>query len=89
MCNPLIIVLVNFLSRALPAVWKRSPCLPMPVMEMAPGLLVAKAWTGTITACRRSNLPFNRGAPASKLLTREGQGVEVIVGFQGGQEDVR
>ena len=84
MCNPLIIFLIDFLSRALPAVWKRSPRLPMLLVDMALWPVVANAWTSTITASVCSNLSFNRGAPASKLLTREGQRVEANVGFSRG-----
>ncbi len=81
MCNPLNIVRIYFLSRALPALWKRSPLLPMLLTEMAPWPVVANVWTSTITASRRSNLSFNRGDSASKWLTREGLRVEAIVGF--------
>jgi hypothetical protein len=81
---PLIIIRIYFLSRALPAFCKRSPSLPLLLIDMAQGPVVANAWAGTITASLRSNLSFNRGNPASKLLTREGQRVEAIVGFSRG-----
>lgn len=84
MRKTLIIIRIYLLSRALPAFWKRSPSLSVLLMEMAPGLLVANAWAGTITASRRSNLSFNRADPVSKLLTREGQRVEAIAGFSRG-----
>jgi hypothetical protein len=84
MCNSLIIVRIYFLSRALPAFWKRSPSLPVLLMDMAQGPVVANAWAGTIMASLRSNLSFDRGAPVGKLLTQEGQGVEAIVGFSRG-----
>jgi len=81
---PLIIIRIYLLARALPAFWKRSPPLPVRLMETTPGPLVANAWAGTITASRRSNLSFNRGDPVSKLLTQEGRRVEAIVGFSRG-----
>jgi hypothetical protein len=81
---PLIIIRIYFLSRALPAFCKRSPSLPLLLIDMAQGPVVANAWAGTITASLRSNLSFNRGAPVSKLLTREDQRVEAIVGFSRG-----
>jgi multidrug efflux pump subunit AcrA (membrane-fusion protein) len=81
---PLIIIRIYLLARALPAFWKRSPPLPVRLMETTSAPLVANAWAGTITASRRSNLSFNRGDPVSKLLTQEGQRVEAIVGFSRG-----
>lgn len=81
---PLIIIRIYFLSRALPAFWKRSPSLPVLLMDMASGPVVANAWAGTITASRHSNLSFKRCDQMSKLLTQEGQRVEVIAGFSRG-----
>ncbi|WP_191624929.1 hypothetical protein [Pseudomonas fluorescens] len=41
MRKSLIIIRINLLSRALPAFWKRSPSLPVLLMEMAQGPLEA------------------------------------------------
>ncbi|WP_085717175.1 hypothetical protein [Pseudomonas sp. B28(2017)] len=84
MCNPLIIIRIYFLSRALPALWKCSPSLPALLMEMTPGPVGANAWAGTIAASWRSNLSFNRGDHTSQLLTLEGQRAESIVGSSRG-----
>ncbi|MFS2201395.1 hypothetical protein [Pseudomonas sp. Pseusp3] len=84
MCNPLIIIRIYFLSRALPAFWKCSPSLPALLMEIASWPVVANARAGIIAACWRSNLSFNRGDQTSKLLTRKGQQAEAIVGFSRG-----
>ncbi len=84
MRKPLIITRIDLFSRALSACWKRSPRLPVLLMEMAPGPLVANAWVGAIAASRRSNPSFNRADPVSKLLTREGQRVEAIVSLSRG-----
>lgn len=84
MRNPLIIIRIYFLSRALPALWKCSPSLPALLMKMAPWPVVANAWAGTIAACWRSDLFFNRGDQISKLLTRKGQQAEAIAGFSRG-----
>ena len=81
MRKPLIIICIELLSPALPALWKSSPRVPVLFMEMDPGSLVTNAWAGIITASRRSNPSFNRCAPVSKLLTREGQRMEAIIGF--------
>ena len=84
MRKPLIIIRIDLLSRALPAFWKRSPHVPVLLMEMAPGSVVANAWAGIITASLRSNPSFNRCAQVSKLLTPESQRVEAIIGFSRG-----
>ena len=84
MRKTLIIIRIYLLSRALPDFWKRTSCLPVLLMKMSPGPMVANAWAGTITASRRSSLSFNRGDPVSKLLTQEGQRVEAIAGFSRG-----
>ena len=80
----LIIIRIYLLSRVLPAFGKRSPSLPVLLMEMTSGPLVANAWASTNTTSRRSNRFFNRGEQVSTLLTHAGQRVEAIVGFSRG-----
>lgn len=84
MRKPLIITRIYLLSRALSAFWKCSPSLPVLLMEMARGSVTTNAWAGITTASQRSNPTFNRAAPVSKLLTRESQRVEAIIGFSRG-----
>lgn len=84
MRNPLIIIRIYFLSRALPAFRKCSPSLAALLLEIASWPAVANTWASTITASRRSNPSFNRGDQTSKLLTSKGHWAEAIAGFSRG-----
>jgi len=84
MRNPFINFRICLLSGALPVFWKRSPALPVLLMETASGPLVADAWAGAIKAFRRPGLSSNWGDQASKLLIQGDQQVEAIVGFSRG-----
>jgi len=84
MRKPLKIIRIDLLPRALAAFWKRSRRLPVLLMEMATGSVIANAWTGIITASRRSIPSFNRACLASKWLTREGLRVEAFIVFSRG-----
>jgi hypothetical protein len=55
MRKPLIIIRIDLLSRALSAFWKRSSSLPVLLMEMAPGPLVANAWVEAIAGISRGS----------------------------------
>ncbi|CAI8866926.1 Secreted protein [Pseudomonas sp. IT-P258] len=84
MCKPLIIIRIDLLSRALTAFWKRSPHVPVLLMEMVPGSMVANAWEGFITASLRSIPSFNRTAQVGKFLPRKVLRGEAFTGFSRG-----
>ncbi|AYC34906.1 efflux RND transporter periplasmic adaptor subunit [Pseudomonas cavernae] len=75
----LIIIPILAVLMALLGFWKRPQPLPVQLVEVAPGpveTLVANTRAGTVKACRRSHLSFNRGGQVSELLIQEGQRVE-------------
>ena len=75
---------IYVVSMAFPCFWKHPQPLPMQRVEVSPRPVetpAANTRAGTVRACRRSHLSFNRGAQMSELLIQEGQRVEAIVHF--------
>jgi multidrug efflux pump subunit AcrA (membrane-fusion protein) len=60
---------IDVVSMALPGFWERPQPLPVQLMEVSPG---PNTRAGTVKACRRSHLSFNRGGQVSELLIKEG-----------------
>jgi HlyD family secretion protein len=67
--NLLMIIPVYVASMAFPGFWERPQPLPVQLMEVSPG---PNTRAGTVKACRRSHLSFNRGGQVSELLIKEG-----------------